>query len=268
MPPAGCSTATIRIGRRCAKQRKARRLARLAESLPRIRRSLGQYLAGAEPSRELALAARDRARRAAARSAPAARPICKQRGTRGAATLLKSNIVIDGDHITLRLSRQGRQDRRARNSKCPRLAGALERLRALPGRAPVPVSQRRTARCVAVRAREVNAFLREIAGINISLKDFRTLIASAEHAGDARPRQAGEQRAAAPQAGAGGDSRRRRRSAQHAGDLPAQLRARRGDRGVRGWRAGAFSAALAGCRSPTKARAGAGADRVAGVGLS
>jgi len=30
-----------------------------------------------------------------------------------------------------------------------------------------------------VRAREVNAFLREIAGANISLKDFRTLLASA-----------------------------------------------------------------------------------------
>ena len=30
-----------------------------------------------------------------------------------------------------------------------------------------------------MRARDVNAFLREIAGTNISLKDFRTLIASA-----------------------------------------------------------------------------------------
>ena len=38
-------------------QRKARRLARLAEGLPRIRRSVGQHLAGAEPTRELALAA-------------------------------------------------------------------------------------------------------------------------------------------------------------------------------------------------------------------
>ena len=38
-------------------QRKARRLARLAEVLPRIRRSVGQHLAGSEPTRELALAA-------------------------------------------------------------------------------------------------------------------------------------------------------------------------------------------------------------------
>ena len=30
-----------------------------------------------------------------------------------------------------------------------------------------------------MRAREANVFLREIAGVNISLKDFRTLIASA-----------------------------------------------------------------------------------------
>src|SRR5262249_44786228 len=36
--------------------RKARRLTRLVEALPRIRRRLGRYLAAGEPSRELALA--------------------------------------------------------------------------------------------------------------------------------------------------------------------------------------------------------------------
>jgi DNA topoisomerase-1 len=37
--------------------RKARRLARLADALPRVRRSLGQHLASEHPSREFASAA-------------------------------------------------------------------------------------------------------------------------------------------------------------------------------------------------------------------
>src|SRR6202044_2227810 len=42
---------------RVRETRKARRLARLAESLPRIRRSIGQHLAGKEPTRFFTLSA-------------------------------------------------------------------------------------------------------------------------------------------------------------------------------------------------------------------
>lgn len=157
-------------------QRKARRLARLAESLPRIRRSLGQYLGGAEPSRELALSALIELVSCSAIRA-GRETYLKQRGTRGAATLLKSHVVIDGDHITLRFRGKGGKivDKEV---KCPRLTGALERMQALPGRR---LFQYRNGDGVVrpVRARDANAFLREIAGVNISLKDFRTLIASA-----------------------------------------------------------------------------------------
>src|SRR5947208_1335102 len=62
--------------------------------------------------------------------------------------------------------------------KARRLAQLAEALRQLPGRR---LFQHRTEsgtlRCVT--AREVNAFLREITGAKISLKDFRTLMASA-----------------------------------------------------------------------------------------
>jgi DNA topoisomerase I len=157
-------------------ERKARRLTRLAENLPRVRRSLGQYLAGAEPSRELALAALIELVSCSAIRA-GRETYLKQRGTRGAATLLKSNVVIDGDHITLRFRGKGAK-MVEKEVKCPRLTGALERLQALPGRR---LFQYRNGDGVVrpVRAREANAFLREIAGVNISLKDFRTLIASA-----------------------------------------------------------------------------------------
>src|SRR4029453_3281610 len=62
--------------------------------------------------------------------------------------------------------------------KCPRAALAINVLRALPGarlfQYPTENGETRS-----VTASEVNVFLREIAGVKISLKDFRTLSASA-----------------------------------------------------------------------------------------
>jgi DNA topoisomerase-1 len=61
---------------------------------------------------------------------------------------------------------------------CPRLSKTLELLRQVPGRR---LFQYRVENGSVrpVKAQEVNAFLRQIAGVNISLKDFRTLMASA-----------------------------------------------------------------------------------------
>ena len=68
--------------------RKARRLAALAEVLPRIRRSVGQHLAAAAPTREFACAAViELVARIAIR--PGSENHARQRGTRGASTLLK-----------------------------------------------------------------------------------------------------------------------------------------------------------------------------------
>ena len=55
--------------------RKARRLARLADVLPRIRRSVAQHLAGDEPTREFALGGGDRTGRAQ-RHPPRQRKLC------------------------------------------------------------------------------------------------------------------------------------------------------------------------------------------------
>ena len=157
-------------------QRKARRLAHLAESLPRIRRSLGQLLAGTEPSKELALAAVIELVSCSAIRA-GRETYLRQRKTRGAATLLKSNVVIAGDSVTLRFRGKGGKFI-TKEFKCPRLVGAIECLRTLPG---TRLFQYRAenGEVRQVRARDANAFLREIAGFNVSLKDFRTLIASA-----------------------------------------------------------------------------------------
>jgi DNA topoisomerase-1 len=157
-------------------QRKARRLAHLAETLPRIRRSLGQYLNSTEPSRELALSAVIELVGCSAIRA-GRETYLKQRGTRGAATLLKSNVVVDGDRISLRFRGKGGKIV-AKDVKSPRLVGALACMRPLPGRRLFQY-RAENGDVRQVRARDVNAFLREIAGVPISLKDFRTLIASA-----------------------------------------------------------------------------------------
>ncbi len=57
MRPGVCNTAITPSGRQVREQRKARRLRRLVEALPRIRRAVNKHLATAEPTREFALAA-------------------------------------------------------------------------------------------------------------------------------------------------------------------------------------------------------------------
>jgi DNA topoisomerase-1 len=156
--------------------RKARRLAQLADVLPRIRRSIAQHLAAGAPTREFVLAA---VIELVARSAirPGSEEYARMRGTRGAATLLKSNVTIYGESITLSFRAKGGKPV-VKEFEAPALASAIATLRALPGRR---LFQYRTDDGAVrhVTAREVNAFLREIAGAPISLKDFRTLLASA-----------------------------------------------------------------------------------------
>jgi DNA topoisomerase I len=157
-------------------QRKARRLARLADALPRIRRSIGQHLASQAPTRELASAA---VIELVARSAirPGSEGYIRLHGTRGAATLLKSNVVANGGALTLRFRSKGGK-LVTKELPAPRLAKAIARLRQLPGRRLFRY-RAENGNIRSLTAHEVNAFLREIAGARISLKDFRTLLASA-----------------------------------------------------------------------------------------
>jgi DNA topoisomerase-1 len=156
--------------------RKARRLARLADALPRIHRHLGQHLASPQPTRGFALAAViELVARTAIR--PGNESYARLRGTRGAATLLKSSVAIYGE--TIALTFQGKGGKKiVKEFTAPRLARVIGLLLQLPGRR---LFQYRTEDGAVrhVTAREVNTFLREIAGLQISLKDFRTLMASA-----------------------------------------------------------------------------------------
>jgi DNA topoisomerase-1 len=155
--------------------RKARRLARLSQALPQIRRSIARHLGGSEPTRAFVLAA---IIELVARSAirPGSEQYARLRGTRGAARLLKSNVSVYGETIALRFRAKGGK-LIEKEVHAPRLAAAVTVLRELPGRRLFQY-RAENGQVRAASANDVNLFLREIAGVQISLKDFRTLMAS------------------------------------------------------------------------------------------
>lgn len=156
-------------------RRKAKRLVALVEALPRIRRSVRKHLAAGEPTREFVLAA---VIHLVARSAirPGSEAYLRAHGTRGATTLLKSNVTTRRDKVVLTFRGKGGQ-KIEREIRSRRLAHALRVLMALPGKR---LFQYRDAdgKLRDVRRRDVNEFLHATAGVRITLKDFRTLSAS------------------------------------------------------------------------------------------
>jgi DNA topoisomerase I len=155
---------------------KARRLAGLAKSLPAIRRAVGRCLSSGEIDRRfVAAAVVELVSRTAIRAG--GEEYARERGTRGATTLLKSNVRL-ADKAVVSLSFKAKGGKIiTKEAKSARLHAAMARLLDLPGRR---LFQCRDGDIVRpVRAADVNAFLQEIAGRRISLKDFRTLVASA-----------------------------------------------------------------------------------------
>jgi DNA topoisomerase-1 len=155
---------------------KAQRLGRLARALPAIKRAVAKALAGESEDAALAIAAVVHlvsltAIRAGSES------YARDHGTRGASTLLKSNIKIDGRTVTLAFKAKGGKAV-SKEVRDARLIRVLGRLLTLPGRRLF--QYRDTDGGVRqVHAQDVNAFLRTVVGRPISLKDFRMLVASA-----------------------------------------------------------------------------------------
>ncbi|HEU0082184.1 MAG TPA: DNA topoisomerase IB [Bradyrhizobium sp.] len=157
-------------------QRKAHRLARLVAALPKIRRNVSAHLSGDEPTREFALAAViELIARTAIR--PGSESYARLSGTRGASTLLKSNVTIEDDCVVLTFKAKGGKAVR-KECEASKLVRVLGILRQLPGKRMFQYRDD-AGNIRVVNATQVNDFLREIAGIRISLKDFRTLMASA-----------------------------------------------------------------------------------------
>jgi DNA topoisomerase-1 len=154
---------------------KARRLARLAHALPAIKRAIAKELGGSDCTADFAAAAVVHLVDIAAIRA-GGESYAREHGTRGASTLLKSNVRVRGQSVVLQFTAKGGKavTKQVRNA---RLAAALAKLQELPGRRLFQYLG--TDGLVhAMRANDVNAFLRRVAGQRISLKDFRTLVGS------------------------------------------------------------------------------------------
>ena len=156
--------------------RKARRLARMVDALPKVRRKVAKILAGDSPTRDFALAAViELVARTAIR--PGNESYTRVHGTRGATTLLKSNVSIEDRCIVLSFRAKGGKQVQ-KECDAERLVHAVDVLKSLPGRRLFQYRDE-AGEIRSVSSAQVNAFLRAIAGTSISLKDFRTLLASA-----------------------------------------------------------------------------------------
>jgi DNA topoisomerase I len=158
--------------------RKAQRLIGLVEVLPRIRRALAVRLNSENLGREFALAAVIELISSSA-IRPGNEEYVRTHRTRGATTLLKSNVRCDGED-TLILSFRAKGGKQVRKEiRHARLCAAVTRLRELPGSRLFQYRAEDEAIRL-ISATDANEFLREIAGCPISLKDFRTLCGTAE----------------------------------------------------------------------------------------
>src|SRR5450631_600063 len=141
--------------------RKAHRLARLVAALPKIRRNVSAHLSGDEPTREFALSAViELIARTAIR--PGNESYARLNGTRGATTLLKSNVAIEDDCVVLTFTAKGGKAVR-KECDAAKLVRAIGILQEVPGKRMFQYRDN-SGTVRAVSTTTVNGFLREIAG--------------------------------------------------------------------------------------------------------
>lgn len=157
--------------------RKAQRLTNFIEALPRIRRTVGAALKHGKPTREMALAAVVELVDVSSIRA-GNEGYARDHKTRGATTLMKSNLRCEGDTLTLSFRAKGGKKIR-KDIRNARLCSVLSLLGKLPG-ARLFQFQTEEGEIRQLTSRDVNAYLKEIADCNISLKDFRTLCGSSD----------------------------------------------------------------------------------------
>jgi DNA topoisomerase-1 len=155
---------------------KETRLKRLGSALPRVRNAVKKALAAPGLTRTKVVAAIVRLiDRALLR--PGYEEYARSEGGRGAATLLKSDVAINGNQMVLVFKGKGGKEIRW-EFRDPLLARVLRKLSALRGQRLFGLSNGNGGKRP-VTAREVNEFLAEASGSSISAKDFRTFRASA-----------------------------------------------------------------------------------------
>ena len=155
--------------------RKVERLHRLGRGLQRLRAAIADDLANGGSDRRTMLAAAaalvDRAGLRAGHEAYAG-----PESGRGAATLLKRHVTVEDGEVKLAFPGKG-----GRRIECsildPHLARVMAELKQVPGARLFKERNGRGTR--PVTAEDLNEYLREVSGEDITAKDFRTFQASA-----------------------------------------------------------------------------------------
>lgn len=156
--------------------KKQARLAVLTKALPKLRRKVQADLAAETGSKALALAiAIDLIDRTAMRVGREKYLVSS--GTRGAGTLFSRDVRVDGHEVCMAFDAKGgkRADYCVTDAK---LAAAVGRIKTLSGRRLL-VYRDAEGKVRPIKTSAINLYLRELAGVEISAKDFRTLHASA-----------------------------------------------------------------------------------------
>ena len=157
-------------------RKKQKQLAMLTTALPRIRRKVNDDLEAEAGSKTLAqaigVALIDRTAMRIGRER-----YLDARGTRGAGTLFTRDVSAEGDEITLKFpAKSGKVASYALTDA--RLAAAIARIKTIPGKRLL-MYRGEDGATHALQTEELNRYLREIAGVRVTAKDFRTLHASA-----------------------------------------------------------------------------------------
>lgn len=157
-------------------EQKVGRLAALCAALPRLRRRVRRDLQRHGLSRERVTAAVVRLIDGA-HIRVGSEGYVRSGQTRGAATLLKRNVLLDGDALQLNFRGKGGREFRAR-LRDPLLVRVVTDLQALRG-ARLFRYVDEAGRVRPVTSVDINAYLRECARAPVSAKDFRSLAATA-----------------------------------------------------------------------------------------
>jgi DNA topoisomerase-1 len=157
---------------RVREERKRARLIKIIKALPKLKAALARDLKGGEPTKTYVIAACVELVFHTAIRAGASRYEASS-GSRGATTLLSSNVKCSGQ--TLHLSFKGKGGKQiVQTVKRPRLVAAICGLKAIPGKYLFQYREGEGPLC-RLRAADVNAYLKTATGVVMSLKDFRTL---------------------------------------------------------------------------------------------
>ncbi|MDB5538917.1 MAG: hypothetical protein JWQ89_644 [Devosia sp.] len=157
-------------------RKKQLQLAMLTAALSRIRRRVRDDLSAEVGSKQLALAI------GVALIDRTAMRVGRERyldahGTRGAGTLFTRDVVVEGDEVRIRFPAKSGK-RAIYQFADARLAEAIRGMKSIEGKRLLMYRDGAGAARV-LRTEDLNRYLREVAGVAVTAKDFRTLHASA-----------------------------------------------------------------------------------------